>query len=56
MGRLWWQERQSEWGRRRSAEPGAWLGHRKGRAIPSGKWEGAEAPGGKRLLPCDQSF
>lgn len=38
------------------AECRAWLGHRKGRAVPSGKWEGAEAPGGKRLLPWVQSF
>lgn len=49
VGRLWCQERQSEWGRRWECR--AWLGHRKGRAIPSGKWEGAEAPGGKCLLP-----
>lgn len=35
---------------------GVWLGHRKGQAVPSGKWEGAEAPGGKRLWPRAQSY
>lgn len=31
------------------------LGHGKGRAVSSGKWEGAPAPGGKRLSPGAQS-
>lgn len=34
---------------------GVRLGHRKGRAVPPGKWEGAEPPGGKCLLPGAQS-